>query len=430
MYKDKFLIRGLSGNRKIKGEVSISGAKNAVLKIMAASILFKDDLIIKNVPEVEDVYRMRELLEDLGAKIEKVGQKTLKINTGKIKKTKLNNEIAKRMRASIALTGPVLARFGEVHFPHPGGCVIGERPIGIFLNSFRGMGAKDKRDKKGIYHIKAPGGKLKGKEFFFNKQTVTGTETILMAAILAKGKTVLKNVALEPEVVSLANFLASCGANIKGIGTTTLEIKGGGLLKTKGVSYIVIPDRIEAGSYIILGALASDNLLIKNCEPKHMESLLSNLRFSGVKMKTTKNSVKIIDNSKSKFRAVEIRTHEYPGFVTDLQSIMAVFLTQTKGESIIFETIFENRLGFAKDLKKMGVKIKLWNPQKISIKGPSLLKGTRLKSPDLRAGLAFVMAGIIGKGDSIIENAYYIDRGYEKIEEKLTSIGVNIKRIK
>jgi UDP-N-acetylglucosamine 1-carboxyvinyltransferase len=251
-----------------------------------------------------------------------------------------------------------------------------------------------------------------------------------MTAVLAKGKTILKNVALEPEIESLANFLVKCGAKIKGIGSTTLEINGGGMLQTKGKSYEVIPDRITTGSYLILGALASNNLKIENCQPKHIEALVSSLRFSGVKMRIGKDWIKVLDNSKSKFKPLEIKTHEYPGFATDLQAPMTVFLTQVRGESTIFETIFENRFGYTEELNRMGAKIKTWNPQKISIDGPTKLKKRVLYGPDLRAGLAYIIAGIIAKGDSTIENAYYIDRGYEKIEEKLSSIGVNIKRIK
>jgi UDP-N-acetylglucosamine 1-carboxyvinyltransferase len=427
MNEDKFLIKGLSGKRTLKGEVKISGAKNAILKIMAASVLFKGDLEIKNVPQVQDVFRMTELLEDMGAKVKKKGKNGLVINTDKIKKTSFKESISKRMRASIVLTGPVLARFGEVHFPHPGGCVIGERPIEMFLNGFKGMGAKNTRDKKGIYHIKAK--KLRGNSVFFNKTSVTVTETLLMSSILAKGKTVLKNVALEPEITSLAEFFVSCGAKIKGINTTTLEIEGGGLLEAKK-AYVTIPDRIETGSYLIIGALTSNNLTIKNCSPLHLESLTSSLRFAGLKMEIGKDYIKVLDNSKTRFKPVEVKTHEYPGFPTDLQAPMVVFLTQAHGESSVFETIFENRFTYTKDLNKMRAKIRTWNPQKISIEGPTPLHRARLRGPDLRAGLAFILAAIIANGDSTIENAYYIDRGYENIEKKLSSIGVNIKRIK
>ena len=427
MNEDKFLIKGLNGKRKLKGEIEISGAKNAILKIMAASVVFKGDLEIKNVPQVQDVFRMTELLKDLGATVKKKGKNGLIINTDRIKKTLLKEEISKRMRASIVLAGPILARFGEVHFPHPGGCVIGERPIGMFLNGFRGMGAKDTRDEKGIYHITAK--KLKGKSVFFNKTSVTVTETLLMSSILAKGTTVLKNVALEPEITSLVEFFISCGAKIKGVNTTTLEIEGGDLLEAKE-AYITIPDRIETGSYLIIGALTSNDLTIKNCNPLHLESLTSSLSFAGVKTEIGKDYIKVLDNSKIKFKPLEIKTHEYPGFPTDLQAPITVFLTQTHGESTVFETIFENRFTYTKDLNRMRAKIRTWNPQKISVEGPTPLHRAKLRGPDLRAGLAFILAAIIAEGDSVIENAYYIDRGYENIKKKLSSIGVNIKRIK
>ena len=429
MPKDKFLIKGLAGKRNLKGEIAISGAKNAVLKIMAASVLFSDDLIIENVPDVEDVARMTKILEELGAKVEKFRKNKLRINTSKINNHVLDRESTEKMRASIILIGPVLARLGEVSFPHPGGCVIGERPIGLFLNGLTGMGAKETTTKNGIYNLKVRG-KLKGKPIFFNKQSVTVTETFIMTAILSKGKTILKNVALEPEIISLGEFLISCGAKIKGLGTTQIEIEGGILLKARGKKYKTIPDRIEAGSYLLLGALTSNNLTIKNCNPEHMEALTSSLRFSGLKMKIGKNFIQILDNTKTKFRPLQIKTHEYPGFVTDLQAPMTIFLTQTYGESSVFETIFENRLDYVEDLNKMGAKIKIWHPQKISIKGPTPLHHNILKGPDLRAGLAFIIAGIIAKGDSIVENAYHIDRGYENVEKKLSGIGVSIKRIK
>lgn len=429
-HSDKFQIIGLDGKRDLKGEIFISGAKNAVLKIMVASVLFKDDLIIENTPEVEDVFRMKELLENLGAKVEVLrDKKKVIINTSKIINSDMDKQISERMRASVVLTGPLLARFGKVSFPHPGGCVIGERPIGMFLRTYEGMGAKVIREKNGLYKITAENG-LVGKKTFFSKQSVGVTETLMMTAVLAKGKTTLKNCAMEPEIVSLGEFLVLCGAKIEGLGTTTIKISGGEMLWAKGKRYKVIPDRLETGSYLILGALTSNNLLIKNCNPEHLEIVTSSLRYAGVQMEVGYDYIKILDNKNLKLKPLDIKTHEYPGFPTDLQAPMTVALTQAIGVSSLFEVIFENRLGYIEDLNKMGAKIKLWHPQKISITGPTKLQGAKLLGPDLRAGLAFIIAGIIAKGGSIIENAYYIDRGYEKIEEKLSGIGVNIKRIK
>ena len=429
MEEKKFFIRGLGHQRTLRGEVFISGAKNAVLKIMAASLLFEDDLHIENIPKVEDVERMKELLIDLGAEIRQTGERSIKINTAGVKKTELHTEISQKMRASIVLSGAMLGRFGQVHFPHPGGCVIGERPISMFLNAYRGMGTEIERDEEGIYHLKAPEG-LKAKATFLNKQSVGVTETLIMASILAKGRSVIKNAALEPEVVDVAGFLQKCGAKISGLGTTTITIEGGKPLKSGGKVYKVMPDRLEAGSFLVLGALASNDLLIKNCQPEHLEALTSILRFSGLRMEAGKDYIKVLNNEGAEFKPLEIKTHEYPGFPTDLQAPMAVFMTQVKGESSIFETIFENRFGYTEDLNKMGARIRLWHPQKISIEGPSRLKGGTLHGPDLRAGLAFIIAAILAQGDSVIENAYYVDRGYEAIEKKLQKIGVSIERAK
>lgn len=427
--KDKFVIEGLSGEKKLSGKVRIKGSKNAALPVMASSVVFEDSVKIDNVPEIEDVFRMSELLNHLGAEV-KTGEGFINIDASKIKNTELDEELSKRMRASVILTGPLLARFGKVSFPHPGGCVIGERPIDMFLENFSKMGAKIKEEKD-HYFIHTPKGKLNGAEIFFRVQSVTATETFLLAAVLAQGQTILKNCATEPEISSLGEFLNSCGAKIKGLGTSTLEISGGSLLKSKGKKYTTIPDRLEAGCFLILGTLAAEDLVIEDCEPKHLESLIESLRQSGASIKTEKDKIKVSNKKgQEKFTALKIKTHEYPGFPTDLQAPMVVFLTQAEGESLVFETIFESRLNYTEDLKKMGADITMWDSQRASIKGPTPLRGRELEGPDIRAGLAFVIAAIIAKGRSIINNVYYIDRGYERIEERLQEIGVKIKRIK
>ncbi len=430
--KEKFLIKGLGGKKKLKGEISVRGSKNAVLPAMASSLLFKDDVSFSNVPVIEDVFRMIELMEELGGKISRNDNRAFKINTNSIKKFDLESDIAKKMRASIILSGPLLARFGKVSFPYPGGCVIGTRPIDLFLEGFQKMGAKVS-EKSDRYHIRAPKEGLKGAEIFFKVQSVTATESFILAGVLAKGKTVLKNCAMEPEVKSIADFLESCGAKIKGAGTPTIEIQGGGLLSAKGKKYKTIPDRLEAGSFLILGAMCADNLLIKDCNPSDLEILIEALRQSGVKIEAGNSTIKISGNSKHKnssFKALNIKTHEYPGFPTDLQAPMTVFLTQVSGESVIFETIFEGRLNYTEDLVKMGADIVMWDSHRVQVKGPAKLRGREVDGPDIRAGLAFVLAGIVAKGKSVINNAYYIDRGYERIEERLRDIGVDIKRIK
>lgn len=431
MTKDFFLIKGLAGKKKLKGEIKVNGAKNAVLPAIASSVLFKDEVRFQNVPNINDVGMMLELISDLGGETERTSRSSLAINAAEMKKTEMDRTLSKRMRASIILSGPILSRFGKVAFPHPGGCVIGERPIDMFLEGFKKMGASAKEEDE-KYILEAKGGKLKGAEIFFKIQTVTGTETFLMAAILAEGKTILKNCAMEPEIASLADFLVECGAKIKGAGTPVIEVEGGGFLEAKGISYKTIPDRIEAGSFLILGALAADELLISNCNPEHLESLVETMRGCGVKIEAGKTFLKITGNGKAKnssFRSTNVKTHEYPGFPTDIQAPMAVFLTQVSGESAIFETIFENRLNYTQDLVKMGADIKLWDSLRATIKGPSDLRGKELDGPDIRAGLAYVIAAIIAKGDSVINNIHYIDRGYEKIEERLRKIGVEIERV-
>ncbi|MFA6552273.1 MAG: UDP-N-acetylglucosamine 1-carboxyvinyltransferase [Candidatus Paceibacterota bacterium] len=433
MNKDLFLIKGLGGKKKLNGTIPVFGAKNAALKAMAASILFKDDVKYENIPFISDIEMMSEILSDLGAEIEKTGKYSMNINSEKAKKTELDRNLSKRMRASVVLTGPILARFGEVSFPHPGGCVIGERPIDMFLEGFKKMGAEvSEAGEK--YYIKAKDGKLKGAEIFFKMQSVTNTETFILAGVLAEGKTVLKNCALEPEISNLAEFLIECGAKIKGVSTATIEIEGTGgkLLESKGKVFKTIPDRIEAGSFLILATLAGDNIEITNCEPKHLEILIDTLRRSGVKIDVEKNSIKVSNNGKvknSSLTATNIKTHEYPGFPTDLQAPMAVYLTQVSGESVIFETIFEGRLNYINDLARMGADVKVWDSHQAMIKGPTELKGKELDGPDLRAGLAYILAAIIAKGNSVINNVHFVDRGYEKIEERLQKIGVEIERV-
>lgn len=337
------------------------------------------------------------------------------------------------MRSSVVLTGPLLARFGKVSFPAPGGCVIGARPVDLFIEAYKKMGASVDL-KNDTYYISAKEGKLESSEIFFNVQTVGGTETLMMAAVLAQGKTILKNCAMEPEIVSVAEYLNSCGANIKGAGTSTIEITGGSLLESKGKAYVTLPDRIEAGSFLLLGALCADNLKIKNCNPLHLESTISLLKESGVPISVTENSIEIKDNAKIKnsdLKSFNIRTHEYPGFPTDLQAPMVTFLTQVSGESMVFETIYEGRFKFTQNLTKLGAEITTMNPREILIHGNAILKSIEnetLDAYDIRAGFATVMAALIAKGSSTINNIYYIDRGYESLETRLSAIGANITR--
>lgn len=429
--KDFFIIEGLGGKKRLKGSIAVRGAKNAALPAMASSLLFGDPVEFRNVPHIEDVVRMAELIEGLGGKAERLDRHIWKIDARAAAATVLPAEISKRMRASIILAGPLLARFGEASFPHPGGCVIGARPINFFLEGFRKMGVVDEV-KGDTYHLSTKGKKLRGADIFFSTPTVTGTETLMMAATLAEGKTTLRNAAMEPEVKSLADFLSECGAAITGAGTPTIEIVGGKVLSSRGKKYVTPPDRIEAGSLLILGALAAEELEITDCIPEDIGVVIEILRRSGVPIETGKRTVALRGNGAIKnaeFRSADIRTHEYPGFPTDLQAPMTVFLTQASGESRVFETVFEGRLNYTSDLVKMGASITMWNAHEIGVKGPTLLSGRELDGPDIRAGLAYVIAAVVAKGNSAINNVRVIDRGYEQIEGRLEAIGVDIERV-
>ncbi len=429
MNKESFHITGLGGEKTLSGEVVIGGAKNSVLPALASAIVFSDTLTLTNVPVIEDVKRMGEILEKLGAGTTQSGD-TIEVATEDLFETVIDADAAKRMRASVILTGPLLGRFGKVSFPHPGGCVIGPRPIDLFLSAYKAMGATITTHDS-HYEIAAKDGKLRGADIFFTVMSVTATEALMLAAVLAEGKTTLRNAAMEPEIADLAEFLNSCGAKITGAGSPTIEIEGGALLKSEGKQYRIIPDRIELGSFLVLGALAADNLRISNCNPNHAWSVIRTLQSASVPMEIGADFIQISGNGKianSDFTSFDLKTHEYPGFPTDLQAPMTVFLTQSSGEGLVFETIYENRLNYAQDLVHMGADIKVWDAHRATVKGPTLLKGREVDGPDIRAGLAFLIAGIIAKGNSTINNAYFIDRGYANIEARLRSIGVHIER--
>jgi len=405
---ERFIVEGLAGAKNLQGEIAVGGAKNSVLKILPATILFEDEVPIENVPDIEDVGRMRELLAAL-----------------KTQPTVLRKDIAERFRASIVLSGPVLARYGAVEFPFPGGCVLGERSIDLFLAGFRAMGA-EVEEEESYFKIRS-NGPLKGAHITFPLVSVTGTETLMMAAVLAQGETVLQNVAMEPEIAYLANFLNSCGAHIEGAGTPTMRIQGGGLLHAAGKAFVVPPDRIETGSLAIFAALAGEDITITNCDPSWLEVPLGLLRQAGVQMSITSNSIRITKPEKP-YTMISVRTHEYPGFPTDLQAPMAVFMSQCAGEGSILETIFDGRFRYVDDLVIMGADLTVMNPHRVLVRGPRKLTRKNLQSPDLRGGLAYLLAATVAEGTSTIDNAYLIDRGYAHIEERLQKLGLNIKR--
>jgi UDP-N-acetylglucosamine 1-carboxyvinyltransferase len=399
----------------------VMGAKNAALKAFAASILFDDEIQLDNVPHIRDVESISELLRHLGVGVNQISERSFRLKSSSSVSTHLPEDIAKSFRSSIVLTGPILARCGEVSFPHPGGCVIGERPIDIFLESFEKMGADIKKDG-GKYVVS---GKLHGAEIIFKMPSVTATETLMMAGVLTLGTTILHNAACEPEIVALANFLIASGANISGAGTHTVIIKGVDSLRNKS-PFLTPSDRIEAGSLAILAAVCGKDVEIIDCRPEHLKVFLRTLVNAGANIKETENSVRI--KASPRLKAVDVRTHEYPGIPTDLQSPLAVLMTQAHGRSFIFETVFEGRLDWLSDLIRMGADITICDPHRVFISGPTALRGREMESPDLRAGLAFIIAGLIAKGESIIHNIHNIDRGYENIEERLAHLGANIQR--
>ena len=486
---DSFVIKGLAGKKTLHGEVCIKGAKNAILKAMATSILFEEAIKLENVSDTADVEKMKDLLRGLGASADtsfgelrgepsgrelglgnrgtarrkNVFAGALSIDSSKLSSTDLDPDISRSMRSSIVATGPLLARYGKVSFPSPGGCVIGERPVDLFINNYKKMGA-NVVEEDGMFNITASKGGLKGADIFFRVQTVTGTETLMMAAVLAKGTTTLRNCAMEPEIQSVAEWLNECGAKIEGAGTTTITIHGlldkdlsvrtsldeawkksGKLLKAKK-PYIAIPDRIEAASFLFLGALCADDLLVSKCEPKHLESVTNFLSSSGVLLEIKKDSIHVKGNANASidkknsslkinsfFKSANIRTHEYPGFPTDLQPIAAVYLSQVNGESIIFETIFEGRFKYVDDLNKLGANIKVMNPREVLITGPTLYKalpaGQELMAHDIRAGFAIVLAALCAEGNSVVKNVHLIDRGYESLEKTLTMLEADVRRV-
>jgi UDP-N-acetylglucosamine 1-carboxyvinyltransferase len=415
----KFIIQG---QKPLKGEISVKGAKNSALKIIPASILSTETIKIKNLPEIEDIGKSLDLLSSLGAKIRHNGDK-VDIDTKDISTGVLEPNLAGKFRTSLMFVGPLLTRFKKVHFPHPGGCVIGAggRPIDLFLEGFQALGA-EVAVKDGFYEIKAQ--ELIGNEYFFTNVSVTGTESLMMTATLAKGTTTLKNCAMEPEIKALADYLNKQGAKIKGAGSPTIIIEG--VKKLGAGTFKIVPDRIETGSFAIMAAATKSELTITNCEPNHILSLLAIFRKIGIDFEQGKDWLKI--KPSKKFKPYSIKTHEYPGFPTDLQSPYTVLMTQASGLSTIHETIYDRRLLYVDMLSQMGANIIMCDPHRAVVNGPTPLHGKKLISPDIRAGIALIIAALIAKGQTEIDNIYQIDRGYEKIDERLRNLGADIVR--
>src|ERR1700733_8728873 len=418
---DKLVIRG--GN-PLLGTVRISGAKNAALPCMAAALLTDEPVIIENIPQVRDIETTRKLLAAMGAEVE-LGygraQHRTTLCCRNLAAPEASYELVKTMRASTLVLGPLLARCGRARVSLPGGCAIGARPIDLHIKGLEKLGAKIIQDHG---YVEASAERLKGALIVFDKITVTGTEDLLMAAPLAEGETVLQNCAREPEVADLAALLNKMGAQIEGAGTSTIRIKG--VSKLKGAKHRIIPDRIEAGTFLIAGAMTGGDLNIAGCDPTHLGAILAKLRDAGVKTKSNADSVRVMGDNP--FTASDLTTEEYPGFPTDMQAQFMALATQAEGMSVITENIFENRFMHAQELVRMGANIKI-EGRKAAVQGKSPLSAAAVLASDLRASASLVLAALVADGETIIDRVYHLDRGYENIEEKLRGVGAEIKRI-
>ena len=418
---DKFVIRG--GN-PLLGTVRISGAKNAALPAMAAALLTEEPVILENIPQVRDIETTRKLLSAMGAEVE-LGygraQHRTTISCRHLTSPEASYELVKTMRASTLVIGPLLARCGRARVSLPGGCAIGARPIDLHIKGLERLGANISQEHG---YVEASAKRLKGTEIVFDKITVTGTEDLLMAATLAEGETILQNCAREPEVADLANLLNKMGAQVEGAGTTTIRVRG--VNKLRGAKHRIIPDRIEAATFIIAGALTDGDLNVSGCDPTHLEALFEKLREVGVKTKPTADSVRV-EGSRD-LKASDMVTEEYPGFPTDLQAQYMALATQAEGTSVITENIFENRFMHALELGRMGANIRIEGRRAV-VRGKSGMSGAAVLASDLRASASLVLAALVADGETIIDRVYHIDRGYENIEEKLRGVGAQIRRL-
>ncbi len=415
---DKLLIRG---GKKLKGEVLISGSKNAALPIIAASLLSDGYCTISRVPNLKDIMTMGRLLANLGAGFHYEDRKAL-ISTEKIKIFEAPYDLVRTMRASILVLGPLLAKFGRAKVSLPGGCAIGARPINLHLMGLEKMGADIKLESG---YVIARARRLKGASIYFDTPTVTGTENLMMAASLAKGSTLLENAAREPEIVDLANALISMGAQIKGAGEGAIEIEGVDVLKP--INYSVIPDRIEAGTFMTIAGITGGDILIKECRPEHLDASVMKLRETGLIFETGKDGMRVIGPSRP--QAANIKTMPYPGFPTDMQAQFMSLICIADGTSIIKETIFENRFMHVAELKRMGADITVEGGT-ATVKGIIRLKGAPIMATDLRASASLIVAALAAKGETVINRIYHLDRGYESMEEKLIRLGADVRRIK
>ena len=405
----------------LKGRVRISGAKNAALPILAACLLGTEDIYLEEVPELQDVHIMCQVLEALGSEVEVLGKGKLKINSAHLKEYKTPFELMNKMRASFLVMGPLLARMGKTENSLPGGCSIGARPIDYHLKGFRALGAEIHED---IGNITASCDELVGEKIYLDFPSVGATENIMMAAVLAKGETIIDNAAKEPEIVDLSNFLRKLGAKVTGAGTSTIRIVG--VDRLGGARHAIIPDRIEAGTFMVAAAITGGDVLVENVITNHIKPVIAKLKESGAEVIEEGENVRVIGRPLPE--AIDIKTLPYPGFPTDMQAQFMAYMTQCKGSNVAIETVFENRFMHVEEFERMGADIKIDGRSAVVI-GPKHLKGAHVHASDLRAGAALILVGLVAEGKTHIHDIYHIDRGYEDIEEKFRNLGAVISRV-
>lgn len=415
---DKFVIKG---GHPLTGSIATGGSKNAALPALAAALLTAEPVILRRIPKVRDIRTMQRLLVDIGSKVE-VGPDSVRIETPEITSPEAPYELVKTMRASSLVLGPLAARAGRARVSLPGGCAIGARPIDLHIAGLEQLGAVI-RQSHGYVEADAGQG-LRGATVHFDRITVTGTEDLMMAATLAAGTTILENAAREPEVSDLADLLTKMGAKIEGAGTSTIRIEG--VKRLGGAEHTIISDRIEAGTFLIAGAITGGDLLVTDCQVEHLRALIVKLQQAGVEITETDQTTLHV-RAGSGLRAVDITTEEYPGFATDLQAQYMALMTQAEGIAIVTETIFENRFMHAQELARMGANIRL-DGRRAIVAGPRELTGAGVIASDLRASASLVLAAMAARGETVIDRVYNIDRGYERIEEKLSRAGAQIER--
>lgn len=413
----------IEGKHPLSGEVEILGAKNAALPIIAATLLTADECLLENVPYIEDIRTIVQLLQHLGVAVRFEGPNLLRIRATRISKANIPLDLAKKMRASFLIAGPLLSRFGQAEAPHPGGCAIGTRPVSVDLKGFQSMGG-EVQVQGDYYVIRSP--RLKGQRLILDYPSHTGTENLLMAACLAEGVTTIENASIEPEVVDLASFLCAMGARISGAGTSTIQVEG--TPRLHGAAYRIMPDRMEAGTFALAALVSSGKVVMDGAVSPYLGALTNKMREAGAEVIATRQRYEV--RAPAKLRATDIQTYPYPGFPTDLQALYTATMTQAEGNSSIYETMYDDRLRYAEELRRMGAHIDVSGSGRMAmVHGPTPLHGTHVRALDIRSGAAMILAALAAEGTTHVSNVVYIDRGYQDIVPKLRQLGAAISRV-